>query len=130
MYILSSVSKRVKGLYKKTTNHRVNPVELQLKIYFLVVTAIAITLLSRLPYFNLILTIPSIIFIITIMAVFVLKFDGRILFLYGVASALFSVFFLLLNETGFAEIASNLTFGYLTAGAMIQFMRQVRYFRV
>lgn len=130
MNILLSISKRAKSLYKRTLNLQINPVEFQLKIYFLVVTAVVILLLSQLPYFNLVLTIPSIIFIITITAVFVLEFDNRIIFLYAIASALFSVLLLLLNETEFVETAGNLTFGYLVMGVIIQSIRQIRHLRV
>lgn len=98
----------------------------QTKFIILGVVFFVLSFLGTLPYFNLILTKTLVLFIVWVLAVFLLKFSGKAsvvgaLILLGICP-----FFLIFKNEHLAEEAANLAFGLLVVGAIQMFRNVLR----
>lgn len=98
----------------------------QSRVVVLGIAFFALSFLSTLPYFNIVLNKTLILFIIWVLAVFLFNFSGRV----SVAGALVCLglcpLFLIFKKEHLAEEAANLAFGLLVIGATQEFISYLR----
>lgn len=85
-----------------------------------------LSFLGTLPYLNLVLTKTTALFIVWVLAVFLLKLSGRV----SVAGALVFLgicpFLLIFGNEHLAEEAANLAFGLLAVGTAQMFIKYIK----
>ena len=98
----------------------------QSKFIILGIIFFVLSFLGTLPYLNLVLTKTTALFIVWVLAVFLLKLSGRVsiwgaLILLGICP-----FLLILKNEHLAEEAANLAFGLLTIGIIQMFIKHIK----
>ena len=98
----------------------------QTRLIILGVCFFILSFLSTLPYFNLVLTKTLVLFVVWVMAVFLLKLSGRVsilgaLILLGTCS-----FLLIFENEHLAQEIANLAFGLLLVGTMELFISELK----
>lgn len=102
----------------------------QSKFITLGIVFFVLSFLGTLPYLNLVLTKTTALFIVWVLAVFLLKLSGRVsiwgaLILLGICP-----FFLIFGNEHLAEEAANLAFGLLVVGVAQEFGKCLREERI
>ena len=97
----------------------------QSKFIILGIIFFVLSFLGTLPYLNLVLTKTTALFIVWVLAVFLLKLSGRVsiwgaLILLGICP-----FLLILKNEHLAEETANLAFGLLTIGIIQMFIKYI-----
>lgn len=98
----------------------------QFKFIVLGIAFFVLSFLSTLPYLNLIINKTAALFIVWVLAVFLLKLSGKVsvvgvLVLLGLCPV-----FLIYENEYWAEEAANLAFGLLVIGVMQEFVKFLR----
>lgn len=95
----------------------------QTKFIILGVVFFVLSFLSTLPYFNIVLNKTLTLFVVWVLAIFLLKLPGKVSVVGTLICLGLCPFFLIFKKESVAEELANLAFGLLAVGAGQEFVK-------
>jgi len=96
------------------------------KLLLIATLTILILLIKILPYFNVVFTLPLVVFIVSLLTILLLKPSGKVLILLSIPLLFGGAFFVIFENIAVAESLANAAFGLLVLGFLIEATRMTK----
>ncbi len=102
----------------------------QAKFLFLVVVYLLLSILSELPFFGLIISPISFLFVLLVLTTLIFNFRAKSYLLVSIIFLLLALIALLVKLGGIAEIFGNLVFGFIFLVFVVRFYSYIKNLRL